>query len=196
MTKFSTFSCAADRRICVRFGMVSMETDVSELLTLVVKTGIELDEQVAQLNDMGEVIRRGIEQAQGELRHGLHPFLFDNEFHFTYIHPPTNIELFPRRESDDALLQEGLLRHVPIVGSFVNWFSPVTEKATIKGRCLSLNEGRLSTTQPVYETKAMVNGGTPAVAAAETSSEDAPEAAPAAAAAEPGKESDVASAAE
>ena len=100
-----------------------------------------------------------------------------------------------RRESDDALLQEGLLRHVPIVGSFVNWFSPVTEKATIKGRCLSLNEGRLSTTEPVYETKAMVNGGTTAT------SEDAPEAAgeaaaPAAAAAESGKENEVASAAE
>ena len=96
-----------------------------------------------------------------------------------------------RRESDDALLQEGLLRHVPIVGSFVNWFSPVTEKATIKGRCLSLNEGRLSTTEPVYETKAMVNGG--------TTSEDAPEASEAAApaaAAEPGKENEVASAAE
>ena len=121
---------SADRRICVRFGMVSMETDVSELLTLVVKTGIELDEQVAQLNNMGEVIRRGIEQAQSELR----------------------------SESDDALLQEGILRHVPIVGSFVNWFSPVAEKPTIKGRCLSLNEGRVSTTQPVYENKAMVNG--------------------------------------
>ena len=56
----------------MRFGMVSMETDVSELLTLVVKTGVELDEQVAQLNNMGEVIRRGIEQAQGELRQGTH----------------------------------------------------------------------------------------------------------------------------
>ena len=134
---------SADRRICVRFGMVSMETDVSELLTLVVKTGIELDEQVAQLNNMGEVIRRGIEQAQGELR----------------------------RDADDALLQEGILRHVPIVGSFVNWFSPVAEKPTIKGRCLSLNEGRVSTTEPVYETKAMVNGTT---AATQAATEDAP----------------------
>ena len=80
---------------------------------------------------MSEVIRRGIEQAQGELR----------------------------RESDEALLQEGILRHVPIVGSFVNWFSPVTEKPTIKGRCLSLNEGRVSSTGPLYETKAMANGG-------------------------------------
>ena len=111
--------------------MVSMETDVSELLALVVKTGVELDDQVAQLNNMSEVIRRGIEQAQGELR----------------------------RESDEALLQEGILRHVPIVGSFVNWFSPVTEKPTIKGRCLSLNEGRVSSTGPLYETKAMANGG-------------------------------------
>ena len=137
------FPFSADRRICVRFGMVSMETDVSELLTLVVKTGIELDEQVAQLNDMGEVIRRGIEQAQGELR----------------------------RDADDALLQEGILRHVPIVGSFVNWFSPVTEKANIKGRCLSLNEGRVvSTTQPVT----MANGGTQSQAASSTT-EDAPE---------------------
>ena len=125
------FSPSADLRICVRFGMVSMETDVSELLALVVKTGVELDDQVAQLNNMSEVIRRGIEQAQGELR----------------------------RESDEALLQEGILRHVPIVGSFVNWFSPVTEKPTIKGRCLSLNEGRVSSTGPLYETKAMANGG-------------------------------------
>ena len=138
------FLFSADRRICVRFGMVSMETDVSELLTLVVKTGIELDEQVAQLNNMGEVIRRGIEQAQSELR----------------------------SESDDALLQEGILRHVPIVGSFVNWFSPVAEKPTIKGRCLSLNEGRVSTTQPVYENKAMVNGNN--AADSSTTTEDAP----------------------
>jgi hypothetical protein len=30
-----------------------------------------------------------------------------------------------RRENDDALWQEGLLRHVPIVGSIYNWISPV-----------------------------------------------------------------------
>jgi hypothetical protein len=30
----------------VRFGMVSMDTDVEELLALVVKTGVDLDDQV------------------------------------------------------------------------------------------------------------------------------------------------------
>ena len=33
-------------RLCIRFGMVSMETDVEELLALVINTGKQLDEQV------------------------------------------------------------------------------------------------------------------------------------------------------
>ena len=37
---------AANGRMCIRFGMVSMETDVEELLALVVNTGKHLDEQV------------------------------------------------------------------------------------------------------------------------------------------------------
>jgi len=32
--------------VCIRFGMVSADTDVEELLSLVVRTGTELDEQV------------------------------------------------------------------------------------------------------------------------------------------------------
>jgi hypothetical protein len=86
--------------------------------------------QVAQLNNMSEVIRRGIEQAQGELK----------------------------RESDDALLQEGLLRHVPIVGSFYNWLSPAAEKPRIKGRCLSLlEEGKVAPTEPVFASRVVVS---------------------------------------
>ncbi len=46
---------------------------------------------------MSEVVMKGIEQAQGELQ----------------------------RESDEAIWQEGILRHVPLVGSFYNWISPV-----------------------------------------------------------------------
>lgn len=76
--------------------MVSMETDVDELLKLVIKSGMELDEQLAQLQNMSEVIQKGIQQAQGELE----------------------------KESEDAIWQEGILRHVPLVGSFYNWISP------------------------------------------------------------------------
>ncbi len=40
---------------CHRFGMVTMETDVEELLTLVINTGRDIDEAVAQLQTMSEV---------------------------------------------------------------------------------------------------------------------------------------------
>ncbi len=87
---------AGDGRMCIRFGMVSMETDVEELLSLVIRTGTELDEQVNKLQSMSELVRKGIEQAQTDLR----------------------------KETDDQIWQEGILRHVPLVGSIYNWISP------------------------------------------------------------------------
>ena len=82
--------------MCIRFGMVSMETDVEELLGLVLKSGTDLDDKVYQLQNMSELVKKGIEQAQTDLR----------------------------KESDDLIWQEGILRHVPLVGSIYNWISP------------------------------------------------------------------------
>lgn len=45
---------------------------------------------------MSELVKQGIEQAQSDLR----------------------------KESDEAIWNEGLLRHVPLVGSIYNWISP------------------------------------------------------------------------
>ena len=109
-------------RVCIRFGMVSMDTDVEELLTLVVTTGGQVDEQIAKLSQMGDIVRKGIEQAAEDLK----------------------------RETDEAIWQEGVLRHVPIVGSLYNWISPL-QKPQIKGRFLSLNEGKLQSTEVVYK---------------------------------------------
>ena len=50
-----------------------------------------------QLATMSDLVVKGIEKAQEDLR----------------------------RENDDALWREGILRHVPIVGSIYNWISPV-----------------------------------------------------------------------
>lgn len=102
--------------------MVSMETDVEELLALVVNTGSQIDEQVVQLSQMSELVRKGIVQASEDLQ----------------------------RENDEAVWQEGVLRHVPIVGSLYNWISPL-QKPIIKGRCLSLKEGKLETTENIYK---------------------------------------------
>ena len=45
--------------MCVRFGMVTMETEVEELLSLVINCGKDIDEAVTQLHTMSEV---GIQQ--------------------------------------------------------------------------------------------------------------------------------------
>ena len=62
--------------------MVTMETDVEELLNLVINCGKDIDEAVNQLENLSEVVKRGMEQAQDELS----------------------------KEAEDQLWQEGLLR--------------------------------------------------------------------------------------
>jgi len=115
-----------DNNMCVRFGMVTMETEVEELLTLVINCGKDIDDAVNQLETMSEVVKKGVIQAQDELR----------------------------LEADNQIWQEGILRHVPIVGSFYNWLSPVPDDAKVKGRYLNLStgsEGKLETTDKIYK---------------------------------------------
>jgi len=116
-----------DNVMCVRFGMVTMETEVEELLNLVINCGKDIDEAVTQLHTMSEVVKNGVAQAQEELR----------------------------KEADNQIWQEGILRHVPIFGSFYNWISPVPEEAKVKGRYLNLQEGKLETTEKIYKHHAL-----------------------------------------
>ncbi|XP_022128759.2 pyridoxal-dependent decarboxylase domain-containing protein 1 [Pieris rapae] len=63
------FSCSEgeDGMFCVRFGMVTADTDVEELLELVLSAGKEVEESSKVLTDMTEVLKKGIEAAQEEL---------------------------------------------------------------------------------------------------------------------------------
>ncbi|XP_046643927.1 pyridoxal-dependent decarboxylase domain-containing protein 1-like [Daphnia pulicaria] len=99
---------------CVRFGMVVAITDVEALANLVRQTGLDLEASTLALETMAVMIRKGIEEAQAELQ----------------------------RETEEKLWQEGLLRHIPVVGSLVNYFSP-PQKTSVKGRCLNLQNGRI-----------------------------------------------------
>ena len=82
---------------------------------------------MTQLHTMSEVVKSGVAQAQEELR----------------------------KEADNAVWQEGILRHVPIIGGFWNWISPVPEEAKVKGRYLNLQEGKLETTEKMYKQQVM-----------------------------------------
>lgn len=47
-----------------------------------------------------------------------------------------------QKENAERVWQEGILRHVPVVGSLVNWWSPPSKEGGIKGRSLNLTAGQ------------------------------------------------------
>ncbi|KAJ8728408.1 hypothetical protein PYW08_016793 [Mythimna loreyi] len=116
------FSCgdADDGMACVRFGMVTEDTDVDELLDLVISAGKEVEESSRALTNMTEVLKKGIEEAQADIE----------------------------RENAERLWQEGLLRRVPVVGRVVEWWAPAAVPPP-SGRRLHLAHGTLQTTDDV-----------------------------------------------
>ncbi|XP_047994845.1 pyridoxal-dependent decarboxylase domain-containing protein 1 isoform X2 [Leguminivora glycinivorella] len=117
------FSCgeSADGRACVRFGMVTADTDVQELLELVLLAGKDVEDSSRELTDMTEVLKKGISEAVADLE----------------------------RENALRLWQEGLLRRVPVVGRVVDWWAPAAVPPP-PGRRLHLQHGTLQPTSDVY----------------------------------------------
>ncbi|CAL4062157.1 unnamed protein product, partial [Meganyctiphanes norvegica] len=123
----------ADGHNCVRFGMVTAETDISELLALVLNTGKEIESSSKILEQMTDIVQKGIEAATEDLK----------------------------RENEERLWQEGIVRHIPIVGSLYNWFSPPPPPG-IKGRALDLTAGVLESTENIYQYHMQIrHGATP-----------------------------------
>lgn len=115
----------------VRFGMVTTGSDVEELLDMVLSVGKEVEESSRFLETMSQVVKKGIEAATLDLQ----------------------------KENEERLWQEGLLRQVPVVGSFVNWWSPRNKEGGIKGRSLNLNAGIVESTENIYRYHMQLQGG-------------------------------------
>lgn len=46
-----------------------------------------------------------------------------------------------RKENDERLMQEGVLRQVPLVGSLLNWWAPMPKEVSARGRTFDLKTG-------------------------------------------------------
>lgn len=120
-----------DGLTCVRFGMVTQETDVEELLDLVIAVGRKVQENSKVLDSMTEIVKKGIEAATADLQ----------------------------RESEEKLWQDGILRHVPVFGNLMNWWSPPPKESGIKGRSLNLTQGVIESTENIYKYHMQIAGG-------------------------------------
>uniref|UniRef100_A0A667HCB3 Pyridoxal-dependent decarboxylase domain-containing protein 1 n=1 Tax=Lynx canadensis TaxID=61383 RepID=A0A667HCB3_LYNCA len=116
---------------CIYVGMASDDVDISELVETIAVTAREIEENSRLLENMTEVVRKGIQEAQVQLR----------------------------KANEERLLEEGVLRQIPVVGSVLNWFSPV--QASQKGRTFNLTAGSLESTEHTYVYKAQGAGVTP-----------------------------------
>lgn len=116
---------------CIYIGMASDDVDVSELVETIAITAREIEENSRLLENMTEVVRKGIQEAQVQLQ----------------------------KANEERLLEEGVLRQIPVVGSVLNWFSPV--QASQKGRSFNLTAGSLESTEYTYVYKVQGTGVTP-----------------------------------
>ena len=105
--------------------MVTSETDIEELLDLVINAGNALQESSKVLDSMAEIIRKGIQAVETDLR----------------------------KEADEKVWNDGILRVVPVVGSVLNWINPLPKDggSGIRGRSLNLQQGVVESTENIYK---------------------------------------------
>lgn len=140
---FSLGECD-DGVVCIRFGMVTMDIELEDLLSLICELGSGIEEHTRYLQQMGEIVIKNIEVASADLK----------------------------REQQQQLWQQGVLRHVPLVSTLVSWWSAGEDQpgspaaATVsagvdtdpldpimRGRRLDLNQGVLESTEETYRLK-------------------------------------------
>lgn len=68
-----------------------------------------------------------------------------------------------QKENEDRLWQEGILRHVPVVGTFVNWWSPKAKETGVRGRSLNLTQGVVESTENIYKYHMQLQSGASSV---------------------------------
>ncbi|GLD61202.1 pyridoxal-dependent decarboxylase domain-containing protein 1 isoform X3 [Lates japonicus] len=124
---FSTGPEFGTEEDCIFVGMVTEDVDVSELVDTIAALGRDIEESGRLLENMTEVVRKGILEAELQLQ----------------------------KANEEKLMEEGVLRQLPLVGSVLNWFSPV--QSSIKGRTFNLAAGSLDSTEGTYSTKAQTD---------------------------------------
>ena len=77
------------------------------------------------------------------------------------------------------MFDEGILRHVPVVSSVLNWFSPPPKLPEVSGRKFSLQSGKVERTEFARPAQPLTEEGVEDADAAASDAQDEPPAPPA-----------------
>lgn len=89
---------------------------------------------------MTEVVRKGIQEAQVQLQKANEERLLEEVRLSTDLAAAATLGAPGRMVMSNGCVLQGVLRQIPVVGSVLNWFSPV--QASQKGRTFNLTAGR------------------------------------------------------
>ncbi|XP_065181157.1 putative pyridoxal-dependent decarboxylase domain-containing protein 2 isoform X2 [Sycon ciliatum] len=120
----------SDGQVFVEIGWLLEDINVAAFVEEIIEAGTNLEDSSRYLDSMSEVIRHGIEAAQRDLEEA----------------------------AEKKMQEEGILRHVPIVGGMLNWFMPQETAPTAAGLSLNLQSGTLETTENTYKYRMQVAG--------------------------------------
>lgn len=89
---------------------------------------------------MTEVVRKGIQEAQVQLQKANEERLLEEVRLSTDLTAAATLGAPGGMVMSNGCVLQGVLRQIPVVGSVLNWFSPV--QASQKGRTFNLTAGR------------------------------------------------------
>ena len=115
-SKDSAYSKGEDhnRLVYIRFGMVDQTIKIDELLNTVRREGCELETSKDWNQSVESMVLKGIELAKEELR----------------------------KESSKQSAEEGVLRKIPVLGSFLDYWAPMNKDTGLRGRAFNLTSGK------------------------------------------------------
>lgn len=98
------------------------------------------------LENMTEVVRKGIQEAQVQLQKANEERLLEEVRLSTELPADATLGAPGGKVMSNGSVLQGVLRQIPVVGSVLNWFSPV--QASQKGRTFNLTAGRTDECHP------------------------------------------------
>ncbi|CAF0713119.1 unnamed protein product [Brachionus calyciflorus] len=113
---------ATDNLIAIKFGMIQDLDSLKRLFEEVLKVSKEVEESSKFIEKMTDLIKHGIEKANEDLK----------------------------KENEQKINQEGILRHIPLVGGLFSWISP-SPTVNMVGRTFNLQSGKIMPTETTYK---------------------------------------------